>query len=98
MPTGEGLLLPDIQDANTDAPVGRMSVVAISNVEVLRKHWADLEVLFSAVAEPNVFYEPWMLIPAVETFGEGKNFAFVLVFAESPVSTGKAMLCGFFPF
>ena len=98
MPTGEGPLLPDIYEANADAPVNRMRVLAISDVEVLRKHWPDLEDLCSAVAEPNVFYEPWMLIPAVEAFGTDKTFTFILVFTDNSVPGGKPLLCGFFPF
>lgn len=75
-----------------------MSVLAISDVKALREHWADLEDLCSAVAEPNVFYEPWMVIPAVEAFGGNKTFCFVLVFAENSIPGGKPLLCGFFPF
>ncbi|MBZ5508829.1 MAG: GNAT family N-acetyltransferase [Acidobacteriia bacterium] len=75
-----------------------MRVLAISDVEVLREHWADLEDLCSTLAEPNVFYEPWMLIPAVEAFGAGKTFTFILIFTENSVPGGKPSLCGFFPF
>jgi hypothetical protein len=75
-----------------------MRVVALSHVAALRQHWADLEDLCAAVAEPNVFYEPWMIIPAVEAFGEGKAFTFVLVYSENPEMGGKPILSGFFPF
>jgi len=38
--------------------------------------WEDLA---AAAIEPNVFYEHWMLLPALEAFGAGKDIAVVLV-------------------
>src|SRR5579871_6549594 len=75
-----------------------MSVVVTSDATALRQHWADLEDLCSSVAEPNVFYEPWMLIPAVEAFGQGKTFTFILVYTESSRPGGRPVLSAFFPF
>jgi len=56
----------------------------------------DLAQLSASCAEPNVFYEPWMLLPALKAFGKDKTFLFVLVFLDRD---GKgAHLYGFFPF
>ncbi len=90
--------MPDICEETVSTPAGKMSVVIASDAAALRQHWADLEDLCSSVAEPNVFYEPWMLIPAVEAFGQEKTFTFVLVYAESSQPGGKPTLSGFFPF
>jgi CelD/BcsL family acetyltransferase involved in cellulose biosynthesis len=90
--------LPDIHQPDNRPAAGKMSVLAISDVNVLRKHWAALEDLSSTVAEPNVFLEPWMVIPAVEAFGADKTFTFLLIFAEDSSNGGKRLLCGFFPF
>lgn len=90
--------MPDICTETVSTPAGKMSVVIASDATALRQHWADLEDLCSSVAEPNVFYEPWMLIPAVEAFGQGKTFTFILVYAESSQPGGNPTLSGFFPF
>jgi CelD/BcsL family acetyltransferase involved in cellulose biosynthesis len=48
--------------------------------------------------EPNVFFEPWMFLPAVELFGAGAELLFVLTFhgrADQPPT--QSMLTGFFP-
>jgi len=72
-------------------------VVSVSDAAALRQRWADVEDLCAHVAQPNVFYEPWMVIPAVEAFGKDKFFTFVLVYSESQPG-GKPVLSGFFPF
>ena len=90
--------MPNIYEEPVSTPAGKMSVVIASDAASLRQHWAALEDLCSNVAEPNVFYEPWMLIPAVEAFGQGKIFTFVLVYTDNPQLDGKPVLSGFFPF
>lgn len=64
--------------------------------------WADYfqawEELAAATIEPNVFYEPWMLLPAVSRFGAGKKLGLALVFAPDPTCDhGQPTLCGVFP-
>lgn len=67
--------------------------------------WEDLA---ADALEPNVFYEPWMLLPAIEWLAAGKSLSFVLVFGSSstpdqritalePGSRSERVLCGFFP-
>lgn len=88
--------MPKLDEEITSAPVGSMSVVSVNDASSLRQYWADLEDLCQHVSEINVFYEPWMVIPAVEAFGKDKSFTFVLVYSDSP--SGKPILSGFFPF
>jgi hypothetical protein len=57
--------------------------------------WADLA---ADAVEPNVFYEPWLLLPALRAFGGGRDLRFVLLFAPDRERPGGApRLCGFFP-
>jgi Acetyltransferase (GNAT) domain len=74
-----------------------MRVVAVRTADALQTHCAELEDLAAAAMEPNVFYEPWVLLPAIHAFGGGRDLWFVLVYggAEPGAPPG---LCGFFPF
>lgn len=72
---------------------------------VVAKCWAELEPyldawdrLAAAAVEPNVFYERWMLKPALDCYGRGEKFFFVLIVADLPPgSPHSPLLCGFFP-
>jgi hypothetical protein len=58
--------------------------------------WTDLA---ASAFEPNVFYEPFMLLPALEEFGPGRETKVLLVFSDAG-SNGTAQhrqLCGLFP-
>ena len=61
----------------------------------LGEHLAAWEDLAACAAEPNVFYEPWMLLPAVEAFGQGSALRFVLAYSEQPGRPRE--LCALFP-
>jgi Acetyltransferase (GNAT) domain len=90
--------LPHSYQEAASTSAGKMSVVAVTDTTALRMHSAEMEDLCRSVAEPNVFYEPWMVIPAVEAYGQGKSFIFVLVYSENSAPGGKPVLSGFFPF
>lgn len=71
-----------------------MLVVVIEDFDMLGDYvqaWEDLAV---EALEPNPFYEPWMLIPALRTLATGKDLRIVLVLT---VKEGKPFLCGVFP-
>jgi hypothetical protein len=71
-----------------------MSVVVINDSAILEDYiqaWEDLAV---EALEPNPFYEPWMLIPALRALGTGKDLFVVLVLT---VKEGRPVLCGVFP-
>jgi CelD/BcsL family acetyltransferase involved in cellulose biosynthesis len=54
-----------------------------------------LDDLAHNASEPNVFYESWLLLPALKAFGARSSFTFVLIFASD---IGKQpVLCGFLP-
>jgi len=61
------------------------------------KHFASWEQLAKSAIEPNVFYEPWMFLPAFATFGEGVPLQCAFVYRRDPRPKQKPQLCGFFP-
>ena len=38
--------------------------------------------LAAAALEPNVFYEPWMMLPAIDSFARGEKLRYVLMYAD----------------
>lgn len=81
-------------------PVRRSpSVVVIEDIAELEQYVPAWEALAAAALEPNVFYEPWMLLPAIRAFGAKSRLRFVLVWDGDPLRSGDAgRLLGFFPF
>lgn len=80
-----------------DGAIAATRVVVARDAHELRQHLAALEDLAAAALEPNVFYEPWALFPAVYAFGERSDLWFVLVYDDRTAESG-GRLCGFFPF
>ena len=74
-----------------------MRVVVVRRGDALQQHLAALDDLVTSAMEPNVFYEPWVLLPAIDAFGSEHDLWFVLVYG-SRQATSPAVLCGFFPF
>ncbi len=72
----------------------RMSVLVIEDFDLLEKHIRAWEDLVDECLEPNPFYEPWMLMPALRSFTADKDVRVVLVFASD---RGDLKLCGVFP-
>src|SRR5260221_9111805 len=87
----------------TDAPVpGRIAPPAIgdlqaevitdwSQLEALEQEWQELA---SAAAEPNAFYEPWMVLPALRAY---RSPARVEGLVRPYTPPGPQGLCGVFP-
>ena len=72
-------------------PAGVGTIVEVrSDVESLRAIVPDWEALAEEAAEPNPFYEHWMLLPALEAYGLGEGFQCVLVWENGT-------LAGLFP-
>src|SRR5579884_2114823 len=71
-------------------------VIVVRSIEELKPFLADLDDLTRATSDQNVFYEPWMLVPAMRWLANGTDLRLVLV---SQPGTGEAdsQLCGFFP-
>jgi len=75
-----------------------MSVVVINDLTALEKYVPAWEDLAANAIEPNAFYEPWMMMPAIRAFGAGRRLQFALVLANEPaLHDGAPLLCGIFP-
>jgi len=87
---------PSEVEVTTDG--AKMSVVIVDDLTALEKHVAAWEELAAAAIEPNVFYEPWMLMPALRAYGGAERLLFALVQTPDPARPlGPPLLCGFFP-
>src|SRR5258708_21072238 len=77
---------------------GRMSVVVVRDLSTLSRLVPAWEELAAAAIEPNVFYEHWMLLPALEAFGAEKDIRVVLVLTHDAHDAGApAQLGALFP-
>ena len=74
----------------------KLTVEVAHDIQTLEKHVEAWQDLASNSIEPNVFYEPWMLIPAIRAFGSDANLVFVFVYSNSKRGQ-PSTLCGFFP-
>src|SRR5436190_3850041 len=78
---------PARQATRVAVPFSARSVSDWTELEAIAESWQDLA---AAAAEPNPFYEPWMLLPALRSFARNARIEVVLV------SRGER-LCGLFP-
>src|SRR5262245_45852992 len=93
---GRASARPAATRANQTAPA--FSAVIVRSAAALAEHLAALEDLGAAAFEPNVFFEPWMFLPAVEGFAANQALDYVLVYGRSPERTSMPpVLYGFFP-
>src|SRR5215510_14047441 len=87
---------PSEGEVTTDG--AKMSVVIVDDLTALEKHIAAWEDLAEAAIEPNVFYEPWMLMPALRAYGADRRSLFALVMTPDPARpVGTPLMCGLFP-
>src|SRR3954451_9209071 len=64
-------------------PAGTGTIVEMrSDAAALRGLIPDWEALAADAAEPNPFYEHWMLLPALEAYGAGEDFRCVAVWQD----------------
>jgi CelD/BcsL family acetyltransferase involved in cellulose biosynthesis len=75
----------------------RLRAIVVEDLDALRRWTSAWENLAAHAVEPNAFYEPWMLLPAIRFLSSPTQLLFVLVVAEAPVSGQPEILCGFFP-
>ncbi len=87
------------QNAGTAAASGvaRMSVRIVSDPRELAALLPDWEELSASALEPNVFYEPWLLMPALQRLAVGRTLRLAFVFAADPARPEPPLLTGFFP-
>jgi len=74
------------------------SVVVARDLRTLSSFVPAWEELAAAAIEPNVFYEHWMLLPALEAFGGKKDIRVVLILIHDlSNANAPAKLGGLFP-
>lgn len=73
-----------------------MRVEVVHDADDLQKHVEAWESLAADAIESNVFYEPWMLLPAVRLFGADADLSFVFIYSVATTEEAP-VLCGFFP-
>lgn len=74
-----------------------MSVTVATTPADLAEFLPAWEDLAASALEPNVFYEPWMMAPALRNFGDAKTLLIALIFTTDTARSGTPLLCGFFP-
>jgi hypothetical protein len=75
-----------------------LSVVVIDNWADLEPYTAAWDALAASAIEPNVYYESWMLRPALDLCGADTDLRLVLVVADLPPGSPHApLVCGLFP-
>lgn len=72
-----------------------LRLVVLDQPAALAGHMAAWNDLAAAALEPNVFYEPWLMLPAIDAFGGGARLRYVLVYRDE--RGGLPVLCGLFP-
>lgn len=75
-----------------------MTITVIRSAAELAQHQAAWDDLARHAIESNIFYEPWMFLPAWELCGQDTDLHCVLIYTTGPSNEGsKQLLCGFFP-
>src|SRR5262245_22628044 len=73
-------------------------MIVVDRHDALSAYVPAWESLAAQALEPNVFYEPWMLLPAWRCLGKGRDIRVALVFRSDPSGPAEsATLCGAFP-
>jgi len=72
-----------------------MRITVLDHPATLASHLAAWNDLAAAALEPNVFHEPWMMLPAIDVFGRDANLRYVLAYADH--GGARPLLCGLFP-
>ena len=102
--TMEFVAVPEVSAApakpRSTAPTAHARTEPVFSVQLVQRgdltaHQSAWEALVKQALEPNCFYEPWMLLPAVRHLGQGVNLQFALVYRDAPA--GERELCGLFP-
>lgn len=77
---------------------GGYRIAVVRSLEDVGPCLADWEALARSAGEPNVFYSPWALLPALEHLAGDKRFALLFVIRPGrPDTADRPVLDGFFP-
>jgi hypothetical protein len=75
-----------------------MTITIVRSAAELAEHQAAWEDLARHAIEPNIYYEPWMFLPAWELLGRNADLRCLLLYTTGPTNEGSPkILCGFFP-
>ena len=75
-----------------------LKIVVVENESELGSHVRAWQDLADHAMEANVFYEPWLLRPALRTLTRDQPLRLVFIYEQEPLATaGVSRLCGFFP-
>lgn len=89
---------PSKSKNENDLPLFEFSYRLVSDFEELRTTIDAWKRLAEVAIEPNAFYEPMMLLPALEHLAEQREVQVLLVEAPKRVfPSGPKVLCGLFP-
>lgn len=81
-----------------DLPGQPLTVTLVDSAEEMREHLPAWERLVEKAAEPNIFYEPWMLLSGWEKYGQHCNVQVALVYGPCRKNPSSApVLCGLLP-
>src|SRR5947207_13265379 len=76
----------------------QFTIVPVRAEEELLAHVDAWDDLGRHALEPNVFFEPWFLLPAVRAFGGGQNLLFAFIYEKRAQAPEEApTLVGFVP-
>ena len=75
----------------------KMSVTVVATPADLARFLPAWEDLAASALEPNVFYEPWMMMPALHNLGAAKTLLISLIFTTDPARTRNAATLWFIP-
>ena len=84
------------QAAESPSAARSTSVVVVRDLQKLSSFIPAWEELAEHALERNVFYEHWMLLPALQTYGAGMDIGVALVLTEGD-RLGAGSLAGLFP-
>lgn len=79
----------------TDQAARTCPVVSVRDAAACERYIASWELLADHAAEPNPFYEHWMLLPALRLYGAGQDVEIALVVETD--AAGEARVVGVFP-
>ena len=89
--------LANARSVNGAANQTKMTVITRATPAALTEFLPAWEDLAASATEPNVFYEPWMMMPAIQFLGADKSILIALVFATDHARPDMTTLCGLFP-
>lgn len=88
--------LPPLRFAGAPS-ASEIRAVVVESAAELESHVPAWESLAADSVEPNVFYEPWMLLPALAHLGRPEGLRVVLFYAPSIEDPRREALVGLFP-